>query len=198
VLPFKFVSPRYSVIVGAVLLAALSRLIPHPPNFTPVTALALFGAATLADRRLALLVPLAALFISDLCIEVLHRMGLMASWGIYSGMWVTYFAFLLITLMGLFLRHRRNGPAIAGTTLAGSVVFFAVTNFGIWWSGNLYPRTLDGLLTCYTAAIPFFQNSLLGDAFYATVLFGGFALAEKLSPVLRQLPSIPAPVNSPG
>ena len=189
----RFVSPRFWVIVGAVLLAALTRLIPHPPNFTPITALALFGAATLTDRRLALLIPLVALFISDLGIEALHRMGLMASWGIYSGMWVTYSAFLLVTLMGLLLRHRRNAVAIAGTTLAGSTVFFAVTNFGVWSSGHLYPRTLEGLLACYTAAIPFFQNSLLGDAFYATVLFGGFALAEKLSPALRQLPSVATP-----
>ncbi len=194
---FRFVSPRSSVIVAAVLLAALSRLIPHPPNFAPITALALFGAATLADRRLALLTPLLALFVSDLCIEGLHRMGLMASWGIYPGMWVTYTAFLLIGLLGLLLRGRRNVAAITGATLAGSVVFYAVTNFGVWAGGNLYPRTLDGLLACYTAAIPFFQNTLLGDAVYVTALFGGFALAERGWPALRERPLVPTPGHAP-
>lgn len=194
---FQFVSPRSSVIVTAVLLAAVSRLIPHPPNFTPITALALFGAATLTDRRLAILIPILALFVSDLCIEGMHRMGLMASWGIYSGMWVTYTAFLLITLIGLLLRHHRTVPAIMGATLVGSVVFFVLTNFGVWASGNLYPRTLEGLLACYTAAIPFFENTLLGDAVYGTVLFGGFALAEQASPILRELPIVPTPENVP-
>src|SRR5579871_1964392 len=87
---FRFISPRSSVITGALLLAAVTRLIPHPPNFAPITAMALFGAATLTDKRVAFLMPLIALFASDLCIEVMHRMGLMESWGFYSGMWVTY------------------------------------------------------------------------------------------------------------
>lgn len=194
---FRFVSPRSSVVVVALLLAALSRLIPHPPNFAPITALALFGAATLADRRLALLTPLAALFVSDLCIEGLHRMGLMASWGLYPGMWVTYTAFLLVALIGLLLRRHRTVPAITGATLAGSVVFYAVTNFGVWAGGNLYPHTPEGLLACYTAAIPFFQNTLLGDAVYGTALFGGFALAERGWPVLREAPAVPTLKNAP-
>ena len=193
---FRFVSPRSSVIVAAVLLAALSRLLPHPPNFAPITAMALFGAATLADNRLALLIPMLALFVSDLGIEALHHMGLMASWGIYSGMWVTYSTFLLVTLIGLLLRHHRTVPAITGATLAGSVVFYIVTNFGVWAGGKLYPRTLEGLLACYTAAIPFFQDTLLGDAVYGTVLFGGFALAESGWPVLRELPLAPTPENA--
>lgn len=193
----RLVSPRSSVIVAAILLAALSRLIPHPPNFAPITALALFGAATLADRRLALLAPLVALFVSDLCIEGLHHMGLMASWGIYSGMWVTYTALVLIGLLGLLLRRHRNLPAIVGVTLTGSVLFYVVTNFAVWAGGDMYPRTLEGLLTCYTAAIPFFQNTLLGDAVYCTALFGGFALAERGWPVLRDRPLVPVAGNAP-
>jgi hypothetical protein len=188
---FRFISPRSSVIAGAVLLAAVTRLIPHPPNFAPITAMALFGAATLTDKRAALLIPLLALFVSDLCIEAMHRMGLMAAWGIYSGMWVTYTAFLLITVMGFLLRHHRSVPTIAAATFAGSVVFFVVSNFGVWVWWNMYPHTLEGLLTCYTAAIPFFRNTLLGDAVYSTVLFGGFAAAERLMPILRELPSVP-------
>ena len=189
---------RTMVLVGAVLLAALSRLIPHPPNFAPMTAMALFGAATLTDKRLALLTPLLALFVSDLCIEAMHRMGLMAAWGIYSGMWVTYSAFMLITLMGFLLRRHRTVPAIAGVTLAGSVLFFVWTNFGVWAFWNLYPHTLEGLVACYTAAIPFFRNTLLGDAVYGTALFGGFALAKRFMPVLRELPAVPTPQQAQG
>jgi uncharacterized protein DUF6580 len=190
---FQFISPRSSVIAGALLLAAVTRLIPHPPNFAPITAMALFGAATLTDKRVAILTPLLALFASDLCIEVMHRKGLIASWGIYSWMWVTYTAFLLIAVMGLLLRHRRSASAIAAATFAGSIVFFVVTNFGVWVGSNLYPHTLEGLLTCYMAALPFFTNTLLGDAVYSTVLFGGFAIVERLIPVLRELPSGPTP-----
>ena len=189
---------RTAILVSAVLLAAVTRLIPHPPNFAPITAMALFGAATLTDKRLALLTPLLALFVSDLCIEALHRMGLMAAWGIYSGMWVTYTAFLLITVIGFLLRRHRSAPAIAAATLAGSVVFFLVSNFGVWACWNVYPHTLEGLWTCYTAAIPFFRNTLLGDAVYSTVLFGGFALAERWLPVLRELPSVPTPQKAQG
>ena len=190
---FRFLSPRSSVIAGAVLLAAVSRLLPHPPNVAPITAMALFGAATLTDKRVAFLTPLLALFVSDLCIETLHRMGLMTTWGIYSGMWVTYTAFLLITGMGFLLRQHRSLSTIAAATFAGSVIFFLVSNFGVWACWNLYPHTLEGLLTCYTAAIPFFRNTLLGDAVYSTVLFGGFAVAERLIPVLRERPSVPMP-----
>jgi hypothetical protein len=186
---------RTLIVIGAVLLAALSRLMPHPPNFAPITAMALFGAATLTDRRLGILTPLVALFVSDMCIEVANRMGWMTSWGIYSGMWVMYVAYSLIILLGLLLRKHRTAPAIAGATLAGSVVFFLVSNFAVWATGSLdikgipYPHTLEGLIYCYREGIPFFRNTLLGDVFYSTVLFGGFALAERWIPALRRLPA---------
>jgi len=184
---------RTFIIVGAVLLAALTRLMPHPQNFAPITAMALFGAATLADRRWGILTPLLALFVSDLCIDVANRMGLMTSWGFYSGMWLVYATTFLIALVGLLLRNHRTVWAIAGATLAGSVIFFLVTNFGVWAFGGLdlygnpYPQSFEGLIACYVAAIPFFKNSLLGDAVYSTVLFGGFALAEMYLPALQKL-----------
>lgn len=182
---------RTLVILGAVLLASLTRLLPHPPNVAPMTAMAVFGAATLVNRRLALLTPLLALLISDAGIEILHRKGLMDSWGFYPHMWVTYASLLLVTLVGFLLRQDRRSPlAIGGVTLAGAVVFFLVTNFAVWALGDglHFPRTLAGLIACYVAALPFFGFSLVGDAVYATVLFGGFALAEKWLPALRQQP----------
>jgi hypothetical protein len=194
---------RTIVVVGAVLLAALTRLMPHPPNFAPITAMALFGASTLADRRLGILTPLLALFVSDMCIEIANRMGWMTSWGIYSGMWVMYVANLLIILIGLLLRKHRTVPAIAFATLAGSVVFFIVTNFGVWAFGGLdvnghpYPHTFEGFMTCYAAAIPFFKNTLLGDIVYSTALFGGFAIAARCWPVLQELKVVRNPQKEP-
>jgi hypothetical protein len=184
---------RFIVIVSAVLLAAFTRAIPHPDNFAPITAMALFGAATLRDKKLALLTPLVALFVSDLCIEGMHRLGLMPRPGIYSGMWIQYSTILLITVMGFLLRRHRTLVPIAAATLAGSITFYIVTNFGYWALFDAYPHTFEGLLACYTAAIPFFRNALLGDATYCTVLFGAFALAERFVPALSEVPTYAEP-----
>ena len=165
---------RFAVVACMILAAAASRLIPHPPNVASVTAVALFGGAYLSDRRLAFLVPLTALFLSDLVL------------GFYSHMWVVYGSFALVVCVGFLLRIRRGPIAIAGAALASSILFFVITNFGVWVFGSLYPKTMQGLLGCYLAAIPFFQNTLMGDAVYSTVLFGGFALAERWWPALRE------------
>jgi hypothetical protein len=157
-----------------ILAAAVSRLIPHPPNFAPVAALALFGGAYFSDKRLAFLVPMAALFLSDLVL------------GLYGHMEVVYGSFALVVCIGLWLQRRRSAARIAAAALASSILFFILTNFGVWAFGSLYPKTAAGLLTCYTAAIPFFQNTLLGDAVYTAALFGSFALAERTFPVLRE------------
>lgn len=166
--------PRLSVLVLLILAAAATRLIPHPPNLASIAAVALFGGAYLSDKRLAFLVPLAALFLSDLVL------------GLYRHMEVVYGSFALVVGLGLLLRRRRTPLRIAGAALASSALFFVSTNFGVWAFGKLYPKTAAGLLTCYAAAIPFFQNTLMGDALYTTVLFGGFALAERLFPALRE------------
>jgi hypothetical protein len=152
--------------------AALARLVPHPPNFTPIGAMALFGGACLADRRLALAVPLAAMFLSDLFI------------GLHVLIPVVYGSFALNVLLGRWLRSRRTVVTTAAVALAGSIQFFVVTNFACWllW----YPHTVEGLATCYVAAIPFFQNTVLGDAVFATALFGGLAVAERGFPALRE------------
>jgi len=170
--------PRYEVLIGMILAAALSRLIPHPPNFAPVGALALFGGAQFADRRLAFLVPLAAMLLSDFCI------------GLYSHMEWVYGSFALITCMGLWLRSHRSGWGIAGASLTASTLFFLITNFGVWvGSTTTYAKGLGGLVSCYVAAIPFFGNTLLSDALYCLVLFGGLALLEQRFPILRERPT---------
>ena len=166
--------PRLIVLVLMILAAAASRLIPHPPNVASITAVALFGGAYLTNKRLALIVPLAALLLSDLVL------------GFYSHMEVVYGSFILIVCVGFWLQKNRSALRIGGAALASSVIFFIVTNFGVWAFESLYPKTAAGLLACYVAAIPFFQNTLVGDALYTAVLFGGFALAERLFPILRE------------
>jgi hypothetical protein len=103
-------------------------------------------------------------------------------------MWVIYGTMALVTVLGLQLSDKRSFSAIAVRTLAASVLFFIVTNFAVWVSSGMYAHTLLGLQTCFVAALPFFQNSLAGDMFYASVLFGSAALAERYVPALRPLP----------
>jgi hypothetical protein len=174
---------RFLVLVGMILAAAASRLIPHPPNFTPTGAMALFGGACFAQRRAAFVVPLAAMFLSDLAIGLLSGN---LSLGLHRLIPVVYGSFALIVCLGFWLRTRRTVGRIAVAALASSVLFFVLTNFGVWALGSWYPKTWEGLVACYAAAIPFFRNTLLGDAVYATVLFGGLALAEKGLPALRE------------
>ncbi len=158
-----------------ILFAAFSRLIPHPMNFAPIAAIALF-AAVYMDRKYAFILPIAAMLLSDIFI------------GFYSGIWWVYGTFALIALFGLWLKKRvenKSGLGKAGyiyaTTLVSSIVFFLVTNFGVWISGFMYEMNFKGLIECYTMAIPFFRNSLGGDLFYVTALFGAYELAVKFS-----------------
>src|ERR1700688_3349344 len=168
------IRPRLAALISIVLAAALSRLIPHPPNMTSLTAVALVAGAYFSDRRLAVLVPLAALFLSDLVL------------GFYGHMEVVYSSFALIVCIGLWLGKDRSVLRIAVAALTSSVLFFLLTNFGVWAFGSLYPRTLDGLVTCYVAAIPFFRNTFQGDMLYTFILFGGFAMLERRFSVLRE------------
>jgi hypothetical protein len=171
---------RFTVLAGMVLAAAVSRLIPHPPNFTPIAALALFGGANFASKRAAFLVSLAGLFLSDLVI------------GFYAITPVVYGGFGLITCLGFWLRRRQTVLRLAIATCGGATLFFALTNFGVWLMGGLYPKTWSGLADCFVAAIPFFRNMLLSDVLYSALLFGGFALAEKRWPVLAETAPVKA------
>jgi len=166
--------PRFLVLAGMILAAAASRLIPHPPNFTPIIALALFGGASFADKRLAFVLPLAALFLSDLAL------------GFYAITAVIYGSFAWIVCLGFWLRQRRTATRIVITAIASSLLFFAITNFGVWAIEHLYPRTPAGFAKCYVAAIPFFKNTLLSSLLYSALLFGGFAIAENRFVRLRE------------
>ena len=163
--------PRAMLLITMILGAAAMRLVPHPSNFTPIGALALFAGAQFENKRWALMVPLAAMFLSDTVI------------GLHSGMPVIYAAFAAIVCMGFLLKGKKTPLRVTSVSLAAATFFFVVSNFAVWASDGLYPLTLQGLVTCYIAAIPFFQNWLAGTLFYAALLFGGFALAERKLPV---------------
>jgi hypothetical protein len=165
---------RPLALVAVILLAAASRLLPHPPNFTPIGAIALFGGAHLRERWQAFVVPLAAMVVSDLII------------GWHQLVPLVYGSFALTVVIGMWLHDRKTMWPITGAALTSSVLFFIVTNFGVWALGSMYAKTLSGLVAAYVAAIPFFRNTVTGDLFYTAVLFGGFGLLERLVPQLRE------------
>ena len=152
-----------------VVIGILLRLAPHPWNMTPVGAAALFAGARL-PLPIAIAVPVGTLAISDLVI------------GMHSLWWVTWGTCALAVLLGTLLRDRGGPIAVGGVAIAGSVLFFVTTNFAVWAQGGMYPKTVDGLVACYVAAIPFFQNSLVGDLLWSGVLFGGWAVVIRLAP----------------
>ena len=165
---------RLIALLLAIFAAAAMRLLPHPPNFSPIAAMALFSGAYLPKRALAFLAPIAALLLSDLFL------------GFYPEVIFVYFSVAATVLIGWAVSKRKTALTIAGAALASSVLFYLVTNFGVWLVMDYYPKTIAGLAACYVAAIPFFQNTLVGDLFFAALLFGGFAMAEHLVPALRQ------------
>lgn len=178
---------KFKLAVSLIVLAAVSRLMPHPDNFTPIGAMGLFGAAYLGQRWMAYAVPFAALFFSDLILnnvfyrEYFDGFTLITSWWIYA-------AFALTIALGWALLHGQafNPTRVLTVSLLASFTFFLVTNFGHWATYNMYPKTGAGLLACYTAALPFFKNTLLGDLCYAAVLFGIYEwVANKQSAVVN-------------
>ncbi len=156
---------RYTILAALMILAAaLTRLLPHPVNVAPIAAMALAGGVYL-DKRYSLVIPIVALLISDLFL------------GFYLILFFVYGSVVLIGLAGLWLRDHKKPLPVFGATIFSSVLFFLVTNFGVWIVGpEMYPKTWTGLLECYTAGIPFFRNTLFGDLFYVAILFGIFEL----------------------
>ncbi len=152
-----------------VLAAIVLRVLPHPWNMTPLGAMFLFGGANFRSKRDSLLIPLAALVVSDYA--VIHFLyGGKYSW--FSP--YTWAGFLLVGIIGWTLRSNSRWTRIALASLAGSAVFFLVSNFGVWVGWKLYPLTFAGLVDCYVAALPFFRNSVLGDLAYAALMFGSY------------------------
>ena len=170
---------RFFALLAAIFAAAAMRLVPHPPNFAPIAAMALFSGAQMPKRALSFIAPFAALVISDALLG-----------GFYPGMNFVYFSFALTVLIGWAVATRKSALTIGAASIASSVLFFVLTNFGMWLFSGIYPVTVEGLAACYVAAIPFFQNTVFGDLVFTALLFGGFAIAERTLPAIRQRPLV--------
>lgn len=160
------------ILVLIILAAGLRIADILPYNFTPIAAIALFGGAMFSNRALAFVLPMAIMFISDLFI------------GMHGLMWAVYAGFLAIVLIGQLVRKNPTMLAAFGGALAGSVLFFLITNAAVWFGSPHYAQDLTGLLGSYAAGIPFFRGTLAGDLLFTGVLFGSYKLAEYKFPTL--------------
>ena len=162
-----------SILIIFILFASFSRLIPHIPNFTPIGAIALFGGAYFKNKFYAFLIPLSSLFLSDLIINnfflIIDNNNF--TW-FYPGFLWQYFSFAIIIIIGIYNSNKFNFKKLLISVIGSSLVFFLITNFGVWISGSIYPKNIFGLIWCYTLAIPFYKGTLLGFLFYSFLLFG--------------------------
>tara|TARA_B100001027_G_scaffold47413_1_gene31141 strand:- start:292 stop:807 length:516 start_codon:yes stop_codon:yes gene_type:complete len=159
---------KYSVYfgLGLIILLALSRLIPHPPNFTPILGMAVFSGAIINRKIVAYLVPLAAMFISDLYL------------GLHSGMPIIYFTLAICVLIGTFIESRVTIlNSILGIT-AGVLIFYLITNFTVWYGSGMYENSFSGLITCYVMGLPFLQNTFISSLIYG---MGAFLIYEVIN-----------------
>jgi len=154
------------LIIGFILLGILTRITPHPPNFTALGAIALFGGAFLHDKKLAFIVPIAIMILSDLILG-------------YKLVLSVYIGFLIMVFIGLYLQKKQNGLRIINAALIGSLIFFIITNFSVFLTSSLYPKNIIGLIDCYTLAIPFFINTLIANITYSLIMFYGFNAIQK-------------------
>ena len=149
-------------------VVALMRLIPHPPNFVPITAIAIFAGVKFDNIILAYAVPIAIMLISDFFI------------GFSSISLFVYLAFILITTYSYLIKNYS-----IKNILLSSIIFFIITNFGVWFLPGGYPNNIEGLILCYTAAIPFFTYSIIADLFFSAILYYGFEKIEKRYLILK-------------
>lgn len=175
------ISTRFRLATLMIVVAAILRVVPHPWNFTPVGAMALFAGATFSRRREAFLVPMATMFLGDLLLEFF------TGYGLHSGMPVIYGCFAVTVVLGFFLKKRKTSVLAVGAAATFSATFFfVVTNYWQWLVSPLYARTFDGLVTCYVAGLPFYRNMILADLIYTGLLLGTFVWMERRHPVLQE------------
>jgi len=147
-----------------IIIGVLSRLAPHPANVTAVGALAVFSGSRYSTTK-ALIITVGTMLISDVVL------------GFHAVMWATYGSFALSVLLASHFLRKQSIVRIASVTFVSSIIFYLVTNFGVWLvPGSMYPKTFAGLMESYIMALPFFRNSLVGDFFYIAIFFGGYEL----------------------
>ena len=163
-----------------ILLAAFTRIMPHPPNFSPMAAIGLFGAAHFAKKWQAFFIPLIGIWVSDLVINnYVYSISSSNFVWFYSGFYWQYISYILIIFAGLFIFNRGISlTKTAGGMISSSGIFFLVSNFGVWAGGTMYPKNFGGLITCYAAGVPFIHNTIISDVLFTTVLFGTYYLLQ--------------------
>ena len=182
----KIFTPRFIFVTTAILIAAFSRMIPHMQNFSPLGAIALFGAAHLTKKWQAFLIPIVATFLSDIFINnVIYAQYNPHFVWFYEGFYWQYGSYLIITLAAIIIFNSKvTLPRFLIGTLSSTAIFFFITNAGCFVGNPAYPQNFGGLMSCYAAGIPFLKGTFLGDLCYSGVLFGSFYLAQRRIPVL--------------
>lgn len=172
---------QIGLLVAIIFIAAFSRILPHPYNFSPIVAMGIFGAAFFERKWLAFAVPFLALFLSDLVLNNVTYAHLNSSFTLfYDGFYWQYIAYAFIIGTAIFTMKNVTVKNTIGTSLVASVLFFMFSNLGVWATSGMYTPNWAGLATCYAAAIPFFPATLVGDLFYCGILFGAYLGVEKL------------------
>ncbi len=171
----KILQPKLIIVLSAIAVAAVFRLIPHWPNFTPMAAIALMGGALISNRLMGFIIPLIALFISDILTITFinYRWISLGEFFTSPSTALIYLSFILMTFIGFGMRNRQSWGNLAGASLLSAIVFFVISNFGDWMINTL-PKTGAGLLATYELGIPFFGYNLLGNLFYSFLFFGLF------------------------
>jgi hypothetical protein len=179
---YKTLTPKFFVVLSIIAGAALLRLLPHWPNFTPIAAMALFAGTNLEKKHFAFAIPITAMFLSDLII------------GLHANIPAVYLSFAVTVLIGMSIRKHVTTSSVFLAALSSSVIFFLVTNFSAWLASPFYPQTFAGLMTCYVAGLAFFHdpvmgisfffNDVLGTVFFSALFYGVFYLAGMRFPAL--------------
>jgi hypothetical protein len=183
----KKIQPKFILVLSAIAIAAIFRLVPHWPNFTPMATIALMGGALVANRFLGFAIPLIALFLSDILTVTLinFRWTSLEEYFSSPATALLYLSFIGMTAIGFWMRNRQNWSNLAGASLASAILFFLVSNFGAWMYNPL-PKTFSGLLTTYELGIPFFSFNLLGNLLYTFLFFGIFYYITSANPKLAK------------
>ena len=181
---YKSINPRFIIVFSVILVAALLRLLPHWPNFTPIAAMALFAGTYFDKKQYAFAIPIAAMFLSDLII------------GLHSNMPAVYLSFAITVVIGMAIRKKVNVGSVILASFSSTVIFFLITNFSAWIASPYYPQTATGLAECYVAGLLFFRdsangisflmNDLLGTTIFSIVFYGAFYLVKMRFPVLER------------
>lgn len=163
----NLLNTKLILVLAIIIVSIITRFLPHPPNFSPIMAIALFGSVYIDDKRLAYIIPILILFFSDIFL------------GLHPDIPAVYISFLIVVALGSILRNKISIARLIGVAIISSLIFFLITNFSVWLTSGMYSKDIYGLYECYVMAIPFFRNSLLGDLAFTTILFGSYYLLEK-------------------